>query len=115
MLSERQKKIIKLLRSDNYSVHQLADRTINREIKSLNQILTSIASITNNGLCHLSIQSSVKFFQILERGIPDKIRFLQMIILKKKVVIDDVIDTLYITKAKIKARDRYRFKNRKQH
>lgn len=108
MLSERQKKIIKLLRSDNYSVHQLADklhvsdRTINREIKSLNQILTSIASITNNGLCHLSIQSSVKFFQILERGIPDKIRFLQMIILKKKVVIDDVIDTLYITKAKIK-------------
>ncbi|MEK3546013.1 HTH domain-containing protein [Lactobacillus crispatus] len=108
MISERQRSIIKLLRLTDFSVSSLAhklnvsERTINREIKVINSLLGSIAQITNNGICHLNVHSSLKLFQFLGQGVPNRIKFLYILLLHNNLSLDDVADKLYISKAKIR-------------
>lgn len=108
MLSDRQRRIISLLETRDYSVAELAEkigmsaRTINREISEINQKLEDTATIIINDRCSLQIKDEICFFKLLNEGVPERMFVLFDVLVNENINLDELADKIFVSKQKIR-------------
>lgn len=98
MFSERQKKLLEILETGNFSGNELANklgisrRTVVREIKEINSYLQKdkIGIIYAKNIYRLKILQKSKFYSILNSSIPDKYILLFNLLVHAPISIDDL-------------------------
>lgn len=98
MFSERQKKLLEILETGNFSGNELANklgisrRTVVREIKEINSYLQKdkIGIIYAKNIYRLKILQKSKFYSILNSSIPDKYILLFNLLVHSPISIDDL-------------------------